>query len=484
MKLPLENFGAIVDAESGLRRTSEWLASQVGHRSQMLRSHGVGKGDKVLIRHGGTAEFFADLFSCWEVGACVACLNPGLTDAELRNIVNFIKPKLLIQREHQEFANGVDIAVLSCEGGSSNETCIVAAQPDCGCLDDEALILFTSGTTGTPKGVVHTFRSLVARIALNQAFMDDGALVSTLCPLPTHFGHGLIGNCLTALFAGSELILMKPGDMRATTELGKTIDTYDVTFISSVPAMWKIVTKVALSPKKSSLIRVHVGSAPLSGSLWKDIINWCGIDNVVNMYGITEAANWIAGASARDDEIQDGLIGKMWGGSAAVLTEDGDICSCGKGELLIQTPSVMKGYYKLPEQTTEAVSSGWLYTGDAGRIEPDGTMRLTGRRKFEINRAGIKVHPEDIDMLLETHPAVREACAFGIEDDLAGQIVGVAVSFVPSEQIHIDALRQWCTERLVREKVPERWFALEEIPKTDRGKVNRDIVAAACLVAE
>ena len=279
-------------------------------------------------------------------------------------------------------------------------------------LDDPALMLFTSGTTGTPKGVVHTFRSLVARLALNETFIGRADLSRTLCTLPTHFGHGLIGNCLTPLLHGGDVILMSGSDVRAVAQLGTIIDRYETSFMSSVPAFWKMALKMSKPPSGGSLRRVHVGSAPLSADLWSKIVGWSGTSNVVNMYGITETANWIGGASAAEFEPQDGLVGRMWGGRAAVLSDDGNLLSEGEGQILVQCPSLMAGYFDLDDLTARVLKDGWFHTGDIGRIEA-GVVRLTGREKYEINRAGLKVHPEDIDLLLERHQGVVEACAFG-----------------------------------------------------------------------
>ena len=140
----------------------------------------------------------------------------------------------------------------------------------------------------------------------------------------------------------------------------------------------------------------------------------------------------------------------------------------------------MQGYYQRPELTDAALVAGWLRTGDTGRIDECGVARLTGRIKHEINRAGIKIQPEDIDLLLERHPAVLEACAFGIPDPVSGEIVGVAVHCADGAGESAESLRRWCLERLRREAVPERWFLVAEIPKTDRGKINRQAVWAHC----
>jgi oxalate---CoA ligase len=480
MYILIDRIGSITVEDTGVVWIAEKLSREVEGRIEALSDFGVGAGDKILIAHGGTPMFFADLLAVWSVGACAACINPNSTISEVNIISDFIKPKItLITKNQSNFSDlGIVTADLSNKDLGSKKCTLFDGYSSH--LDDDALILFTSGTTGTPKGVTHTFRSLMSRIALNQSKIAENDLRVTLSPLPTHFGHGLIGNCLTALLAGHDLILISGNDLRVVARLGKIIDRYKVTFMSSVPTMWKLVTKMSNPPKNRSLRRIHIGSAPLSLDLWESVIKWSGIQQVVNMYGITETANWVSGASASEMAIENGLIGEMWGGSLAVRTETGVIQSQGQGEILVQSPSLMSGYYKLPELNKEVLINGWFCTGDIGIIDENGSARLIGRKKFEINRAGLKVHPEDIDILLELHPLVKEACAFGIPDKIAGEVVAVAVSSIEGKKIDLDVLEEWCRENLSREKIPERWFILDEIPKTDRGKINRNIVSSAC----
>jgi acyl-CoA synthetase (AMP-forming)/AMP-acid ligase II len=479
VKILTDQLGSI-RVEGGEIWTTERLSKEVDRRTKILSSLTIGRADKVLILHGGSPVFFADLLAVWNVGACAACLNPNSTEHEVNAISNLLKPKAALVVEDQDNFSGLDINIVNLSSKDADSKINTLSNNDSSHLDDNALILFTSGTTGTPKGVVHTFRSLISRITLNQSKIPKDDFRITLAPLPTHFGHGLIGNCLTPLLSGNELILASGNDLHVVARLGEIIDEYKVTFISSVPAMWKLAIKMAKPPKKESLCRIHIGSAPLSSDLWKEVIEWSGIRQVVNMYGITETANWLGGASASEMEVESGLIGNMWGGFAAIRTANGIIKSQGSGEILVQTPSLMSGYYKLPNLNKEVMVNGWFCTGDIGNIDENGVIRLTGRKKFEINRAGLKVHPEDIDILLERHHLIQEACAFGIPDTISGEIVAVAISTVEEKEINLNELREWCCQYLVREKVPEKWFVLDEIPKTDRGKINRDIVAAAC----
>jgi acyl-CoA synthetase (AMP-forming)/AMP-acid ligase II len=164
-----------------------------------------------------------------------------------------------------------------------------------------------------------------------------------------------------------------------------------------------------------------------------------------------------------------------------VLDETGHIRAAGEGELLLQTPSLMQGYFRRPDLTAPVLRAGWFHTGDIGRIGEDGTMRLIGRQKDEINRAGQKVNPAEIDLFLERHPSIAEACCFGLPDSVSGEIVGAAVRLVDGARDDAAVLKAWAAARLRHEIVPEKWFIVTEIPKTDRGKVSRRIVMQACL---
>lgn len=477
MHIPTESLGTVTDWRDGITWSAAELAAQANRTAQHLIKAGANRGDRIVIWHGNSGRFFGDLIGVWKIGACAVCLNPSTTEEEVERIVSFVNATAVLDDGIARLHTTLSAPVFNSDafGNSTND---VVGESN---LDDDALILFTSGTTGTPKGVLHSFRSLLARVALNQLYIPRATRARTLSVLPTHFGHGLIGNCLTVLLDRQSLLLAPATNLDVSGHLGAIIDEYDITFMSSVPTLWKRVLGSVPPPQDGTLARIHVGSAPLSAELWNSISDWAGTRDVVNMYGITETANWIAGASLADHDAADGLVGRMWGGTAAVLGADGKIRAEGEGELLVQSPSLMQGYFQLPEQTNTVLRCGWFHTGDIGYINANGTIRLTGRQKYEINRGGIKVHPEDIDLLLERHDSVGEACAFALPDDIEGEVVAVAVTSDNGSELDPRALRRWCSERLAREKIPSRWFVVDEIPKTDRGKVSRDNVANYCL---
>jgi acyl-CoA synthetase (AMP-forming)/AMP-acid ligase II len=460
--------GAIEDIGLGVRWDCATLADEVERRARALAQCGIGRPAVVAIAHGGTARFFADLLATWRLGATAACLDPALTAHERTTLLAFLRPAIVLVDEAAVATAGWRQAALGDLASGNGVTAGIAADPS-----DPALILFTSGTTGTPKGVVLSFGAILERIRLNVGVIGKPTLARVLVTLPTSFGHGLIGNALTPLLSGGTIVLPRRGLPLAQT-LGQLIDDHRITFLSSVPALWRLALKLGRPQEGASLLRVHVGSAPMPTQLWRDVVAWSRAE-VVNCYGMTETANWFAGASSRDG-IADGLVGKPWGGEAVVLNDDGVREASGEGEILVRSSCLMSGYLDRPELTAAAMQDGWFRTGDRGSIDRDGRIRLTGRIKEEINRAGLKVQPAEVDAMLENHPAVMEACAFGIDDAISGELVAVAVRLAPGATETAESLRQWCRQRVRHELVPERWFLVDEIPRTIRGKLDRDAV--------
>jgi acyl-CoA synthetase (AMP-forming)/AMP-acid ligase II/thioesterase domain-containing protein/acyl carrier protein len=468
--ISLKDCGSIHDIERNLQWDSMALARQVNSRAAALAKMKVGRGSLVGILHNGSAHFFADLFATWMVGATAACLDSHLTDAELNVILEFAKPAVLLVKAATRTLN-ISTPVLELDGDTSAAADFTSRFHE----DDPAIVLFTSGTTGNPKGVVLTFRALLARISANVAAIGKTNLARTLVALPTHFGHGLIGNSLTPLMNGGTIVL-HPLGLSLASNLGRIIDEHRITFMSSVPAIWHTAKSQSRPPAGDSLLRVHVGSAPLSEQLWSEIAAWSRAE-VVNCYGLTETANWIAGASSRSDGIAEGLVGRCWGSTIAVMGDDGDIRSSGRGEIVVQSPGLMSGYLDRPDLTAAVLRDGWFHTGDRGYVDDNGLVWLTGRIKDEINRGGSKVQPAEIDLLLERHPAIAEACTFAIADPISGQTVGVLVRPVKGVTPTPESLQTWCRERLRQIAVPERWIFVDEIPRNARGKVNRDAVS-------
>ncbi len=464
------DFGRILDVKLELRWDPVEFASQILNRATALAASDVKPRSTIVVARSGSAPFFADLFAVWSLGCSAACIDPTLTKSEIETLVEFVQPSAVLVGD-VPIAARINVPMLELDHVTTSTTRSVPISA--GDPNDAALILFTSGTTGRPKGVVLSFQALLTRIALNRTAIGRASRMRTLVTLPTSFGHGLIGNALTPLMSGGDIVL-HPLGQRLAGDLGRIVDEFRIGFLSSVPAFWRMALKFSDAPSNNELVRIHVGSAPLAPDLWAKIVEWSRAE-VVNCYGITELANWVAGASSRTEGIAEGLVGKPWGAQAAIRDNLGAIRQTGEGELVIKSPSAMSGYLRRPDLTAAVLVDGWYHTGDTGHIN-GGLIRLTGRIKDEINRAGFKVQPSEIDALLETHPAVSEACVFGIPDLVSGQIVAAAVCLAAGAKADAESLRQWCATRLRHEAIPERWFIVDEIPRNKRGKINREDV--------
>jgi acyl-CoA synthetase (AMP-forming)/AMP-acid ligase II len=285
------------------------------------------------------------------------------------------------------------------------------------------------------------------------------------------------------------LFITPPFRPDLVARVGTAIDEHRITFMSSVPAIWKLALKLARPPAGGTLARVHVGSAPLSAQAWDDVRRWTGTRQVCNAYGITETGSWVAGLDDAGVEAEDGLIGHGWGAVVKVLSagdtarppEAGDERPPGEpGFVWLNTPALMSGYFERDDLTAKAVTNGWFMTGDIGVLDERGRLYLRGRQRDEINKGGMKIAPAEIDAAAEGCPSVAEVCAFAVDDPLYGQNVGLAVTVTREGDEAVGDLYRWMRERLAETKLPVRWWRVDAIPRTSRGKINRDAVRAAC----
>lgn len=481
MSIVPQNIGSIYDAGLDRDFSAPEIHALTETRAQCLWDLGVRAGARVLIAHGNSIHFFTDLFACWSLGACAVPIDPTTSAPELERVGKFIETPLLLHREADaaRFSNlpfpcaPTEKLATPAAPTASYQAARLQSQFD---LDSEAVILFTSGSTSEPKGVVHTFRTVLAKAAIYRKSMPAEDWKKTLCIIPTHFVYGLMSNSLGPLFQGCNLVVYPSFDLSILTQLGAILDRHSITAFCSVPSMWKIIFDFSQKPEKQTLKRIHCAAAPLSRDLWLQIRNWSGNIEVKNVYGATEMACAITGPLDGQD-FHDGFVGRGWDTRLAIMDESMRELPAGEiGEVYFQGPSMMKGYFRRPEATAEVIRQGWYRTGDLGKAEPNGDVTLVGRSKYVINKAGMKIYPEDVESLIATHPDVLDICVFGIDDIVSGQAVAAAVVLRPGSS-GVSKLEDWCRKNLAGFKVPTRWFDTKELPRTSRGKINRQQLA-------
>jgi acyl-CoA synthetase (AMP-forming)/AMP-acid ligase II len=299
----------------------------------------------------------------------------------------------------------------------------------------------------------------------------------------------LICNCLYPWLSGCHLLLLPPFQADLIMQLGRIVDEHRVTFMSSVPSIWHLALKMAQPPRQESLERVICGSAPLSAQLWGRIQEWSGTRDVLNAYGITETASWVAGTTVPAMVPEDGLIGVGWGADVRILRSSATAAApdeegeAGRGEIgyvWLRTRALMRGYLDRDDLTAAVVRDGWLSTSDLGFVDERGYLFLTGREREEINRGGLKIYPGDVDAVAERHDAVVDVCAFAFEHPTSGQELGIALVMSRSDPGSLRALYDLMAAHLAPHQLPQRWFLVDAIPRSSRGKVNRRTVADAC----
>jgi len=489
-------LGSLNEPLTGRRWDQASILRRFERTVRYLQTQDFKDSDLVFMHYGNTIEIFVDLMAIWCLGGCIVPIDPRLTKFEVEILARAAKPRfsLWLGPPDALIASGLadmGIRVLDMSDMSEPDDPIsaISFSSHSLSLESPALILFTSGTTGDPKGVVHTHRSLRARWVSLRHSLGIEKFRRTLCLLPTHFGHGLICNCLFPWLSGQDLFILPPFKPDVILQLGALLDKNEITFMSSVPTVWRLALKTAKPPQLRTLQRVFCGSAPLTEFLWKEIQQWTGTQEVFNSYGITETGSWVAGTTVRNFTPEDGLIGEPWGAVIRILRNadpgitPGLSQECAEGEaghVWINTPALMKGYLGRDDLTRQVVSQGWFFTGDIGFLDDRGWLYLRGREREEINKGGMKVYPADIDAVAERWEQTVDVCTFAVEDPLLGENVGMAFVLKTPDEENLRNLVTWLRKHLATHQMPHRWYLLDEIPRTSRGKVNRSMVARKC----
>jgi long-chain acyl-CoA synthetase len=425
-----------------------------GGFARFLHHHGVGPGDRVALAIDNRWTFPVALLGAWKLGATVAPLDVRLAAGERAAILRDLRPAAVAHEVLGDEADWPSTAV-----------------------DGPALILYTSGSTGTPKGAVLSQRA----VAFGVASWIDPVMALTpddtvLAVLPLSHSYGLNGALLAPLAVGAEVVLLERFSPEAVTG---AVREHGVTVFPGVATMFRRLLEVGRDLDALHRLRLTVsGAAPCP---WPLVTEWrerTGV-RILRGYGMTEVFRPISYRAGQEDDRPDSVGRPVPGVEVRVVDdEDRPVGEGSVGELLVRSPAVMDGYLGAPEETQTVLREGWFRTGDLASLDPDGHVRIEGRKRERILRGGYSVFPPEVEAVLIAHPAVAEAAVVGVPDDDLGEEVVAYV--VPRDGAHLDAdnLVAWCRARLAAFKAPREVRLVRALPRSATGKVLKSALAA------
>jgi long-chain acyl-CoA synthetase len=473
------------------------LASRARALAKNLRRLGVGRGGRVALCLPNSPELIIGFYGTWLAGATVVSLNPTAKASELSQQLGDASPALLIAAGGSaETAAPVAAAmslplVLTSAGGGASMPGAMALEElladdgrpleaaDIDPQEDIAVILYTGGTTGTPKGAMLTHRNLVAnavQFATWYAF-EPGA-ETCIAAIPMSHSGGLSGVMNVPLYAGATLLVMSR--FRPAT-VARAVERYRATRLFGVPTMFiaMLQHEECRRADYASLRACRTNAAPLPPSVKAAFDALVGREVLIEGYGLTETsplthANPIHRA-------KPGSIGIPIADTDAKIVDletGADVPVGQPGELVIRGPQVMKGYWRRPQETAAAMDGGWFHTGDVARMDADGYFAIVDRLKDQINTAGFKVWPREVEEVLYAHPAVQLAAVVGVPDAYRGEVVKAYVVLKRAHRHGVDAraLLDFCKARLTPYKVPRLLEFRDRLPITAAGKVLRRLL--------
>jgi len=339
---------------------------------------------------------------------------------------------------------------------------------------DTAVILYTSGTTGNPKGVELTHRNVVSNAVSSRGADSDGEINQRvgemqLAILPLAHAYGLVASNVGYL-NGTKAVLHPRFD---TTAVLSAIERYHVNAFAGVPAMFVALLYTPDTEKydTSSLHYCVSGSAPLPLSILEGFEQKFHCQ-ILEGYGLSEASAVLSGHTL-DMPRKPGSVGKPIANVEVQIVDENDqpVRVGEVGEIIARGPNVMKGYYNMPDATQATLRDGWLYTGDMGRFDEDGYLYIVERKKDLIIRGGFNVYPHDVEEALNSHPAVIESAVIGIPSQRMGEEVKAFV--VARGEVDAETLKAYCREKLANYKTPSEIEFVNALPRNAVGKIDK-----------
>lgn len=458
----------------GIALSFRKLADEVEALASRLAQLGTRRADRIALLMDSSLRMVGLIHASQRCGATLVPINTRLLAAEIEALLIDAEPRLVLyDARHADTIAEIRIRVPALrfiEAHRELDAVPADGLPEPCAFDPNAIhtILYTSGTTGRPKGAMLTHANHWASATASRANLGVEPHDRWLLLLPLYHVGGL-SILLRSVIDGVSVVLHSGFD---PTCANLALRAEQITLLSVVPTMLiRMLDKNGGASYPRSLRCVLVGGGPVPQALVTRALE-LGVP-VVPTYGLTEAASQVATAAIGDPRFGPRSCGRPLRGTRVKL-ERAD--ASGRGEILVSGPTVMAGYFRQPEANAAALREGWLHTGDIGHLDADGLLHIDDRRTDLIVSGGENVYPAEVEAVLLAHPAVAEAAVYAVADPEWGQRVAAAVVLRSGANPGASELRAWCAARLAHFKIPTTIEFTSALPRTAAGKLKRHVL--------
>jgi long-chain acyl-CoA synthetase len=436
------------------------------------------KGDTVGVLLLNSQKYLATMLGIWKAGKTAVPLNYLLPPSDLAFIIKDSGMSGLVSSQSFNQALAAIKPLFGDRGVvlMADDPAFLSTLPESVGSDyrDPALNLYTSGTTGRPKGVILTHDNLIANVeSCQQAGLFDYR-DGFLCLLPFFHTYAITGTFLLPLLSGSRMVLV---DRFHPIKVLGLIQEHRVSVFLAIPSMYRVLAITEGNFDVSSVRFPISGGEPLPAVIAESFEKRFNVP-IYEGYGQTEASPVVTLNVPGCRKL--GTIGRALPGvEVAIWNDQSQPLPVGEvGELMVRGRNVMKGYHHLPEETARTITNGWLHTGDLGKLDDEGFVTITGRKKDLIISAGENIYPREIEELLCQHSKVKEVAVIGVKDEVRGEVPKAFVIARDGTVLEEKELRAFCRENLANYKVPKYFEIVPDLPRTPTGKILKRMLSA------
>lgn len=462
-------------------RTLDGLSRRM---ARMLLAKGIKPRSRVAIILQNSVEFMIALYGISRAGAVTVPVNPAFTDRELVHLLSDSDAEIVVcrsshvERIHAQkasFPSLREIVEIDSLVDLEKELTGVSDAPILSPLDSSSIhsILYTSGTTGQPKGAIVSQRSRVVNSMSCRLGYEVSYDTRLNCPVPMFHSGGMVLGCVNVIAAGGTLII--PPDVAPDTTI-RVVSDYGANYLLLVPTLiLRLVDSASFQDVIARTpIRLLHGAAPMPTALAERMFREFPLCRPFHAYGATEAPQMTA-LPPDEYRTHPSATGRpLPGCDVWVADEHGMPVEPGQiGEILTKGAHVFEGYLNAPEQTASVLRDGTYHTGDLASVDDDGIITIVGRTRDMIITGGFNVYAKEIEDVLHQHPGISQAAVFGLPDREWGEAVSAAIIARPGDLPNADQIAEFCRTRLAPYKKPRNIFFVQSLPMTPAGKVQK-----------